>query len=205
MLKQSILNREVDLVLLSIEMTKQARHVQRCWSIIKQLQQARMYYPEEISISLGFYRTVFDSLVTSVFIGLGKLYDQSGDSYSLYALQQLLGGLYGISEHASALKNQSQSLRALFPKAQALRQWRNKQYAHNAQEIEWDRAKLDSEYPLKDEDIESLIAFACEYCDFFSLLAVETPFSDCLPPCNDLENTLQRLHAVKETHRTAKE
>ena len=201
MAKESLLNREVDLVLLSIEMTKQARHIQRCRSIIKQIKQAQTDYSYELNLSLGFYRTVFDSLVTSVFIGLGKLYDQDGDCYSLYALQTLLGGLFGKSEHTSALKNQSDKLRTLSPKAHALRQWRHKHYAHNVQEIEWDRAKLDSEHPLKDEDIESLIAFACEYCDFFSLLAIGTTLSDRLPTCNDLENTLQRLHATKETHR----
>ena len=195
MSKESLLTREVDLVLLSIEMSKQAHHVKRSWSIIKQLQQARNDYPDEIDLSIGFYRTVFDALVTSVFIGLGKLYDQDDDTYSLYALRTLLGGLFGKSKHSDNLKVQSQKLRDLSPKAHALRQWRNKHYAHNVQELDWDRDKLDSQYPLNDEDMEALIQFACEYCDFFSELSIDMKIPDRLPACDDLENTLQRLRA----------
>lgn len=193
--KESLLNRDVDLVLLSIEMTKQAHHVKRCWGIIKQIQQARKDYPEEINISLGFYRTVFDALVTSVFIGLGKLYDQDGDTYSLYALQKLLGCSLEKGQHSSDLKEQSQRLGHLSSKAYALRQWRNKQYAHNVQELEWDRKKLDAQYPLLDEDIEALIDFACEYTDYFSVFFLEEPIPERLPACTDLENTLQRLRS----------
>lgn len=188
-------NHKVDLVLLSIEMTQQAYHVKRCWHIIKQLQQARIDYPEEINTSLGFYRTIFDSLVTSVFIGLGKLYDQDVDTYSLYELQRIIGRSFGENQPPVACKVLSQKLRMLSSKAYSLKQWRNKQYAHNAQEYDWDWKQLDFQHPLYDEDIESLIDFACEYVNFFSTFFLDEPIPDRFPDCCDLENTLEKLHS----------
>jgi len=84
--KDTLLNREIDLVLLSLEMTKQAYHVKRCWSIIKQIQQERKDYPNEINISLGFYRTVFASLVTSVLPLIQQKHDRrlSSDHFEVF-------------------------------------------------------------------------------------------------------------------------
>lgn len=66
MAKVSLHDQEVDLVLLAIEMTNQAHQVERCWKILGMINEARKTHPNMIDRSLGYYRTVFDSLVLSM-------------------------------------------------------------------------------------------------------------------------------------------
>lgn len=170
-------------------MTKQAQHVEKCWAILKMINQARRTHPEVINASLGYYRTVFDSLVTSVFVGLGRLYDKDADAFSLYSLRTLLGiSFKGIN--IADIKTNSQKLNALAPKIESLRNLRGKRYAHNDRELAWQSDWLEEQYPLSDEDIETLIRFAREYCDFFSVMFVAEPIEDCIPPCEDFWNTI---------------
>lgn len=189
MAKEALKEQEIDVILLAIEMTKQAQHVEKCWAILKMINQARRTHPEVINASLGYYRTVFDSLVTSVFVGLGRLYDKDADAFSLYSLRTLLGiSFKGIN--IADIKTNSQKLNALAPKIESLRNLRGKQYAHNDRKLAWQSDWLEEQYPLSDEDIETLIRFAREYCDFFLVMFVAEPVEDCIPPCEDFWNTI---------------
>ena len=193
---ETTMTRKHDIVLLCIEMTEQVRNVRNCWESIRQIHQVRSEYPQEFKLSCGFYRTAFDALATSLFIGLGRLYDKDGDTYSLYALQTLLSDFR--ESHAARLKEKSQKLRELSPLVEVLRQRRNKQYAHNDQETAWDFEELKRKFVLDDEGIEILIAFACEYCDFFVSFYFDNPLPDRHQPCTDLENTFHLLREAKK-------
>ena len=189
MAKETLMKQEIDVVLLAIEMTKQAQHVDKCWSLLKMINQACRTYPKVINDSIGYYRTVFDSLVTSVFIGLGRLYDKDADSFSLYSLRALLGVSFkdaGIDD----VKAYSQKLNALAPRIGSLRYLRGKQYAHNDRKLAWQSDWLTEQFPLSDEDIEALIQFAKEYCDFFSMMFLGAKIEDWIPPCDDFWNTM---------------
>lgn len=196
MSKEKTMTREHDIVLLCIEMTDQARYVRRCWDGIRGIHQLRAEYPQEFKLSFGFYRTVFDALVTSLFIGLGRLYDKTRDTYSLYALETLLSDFS--ETHAAKLKEKSQKLQELSPLIEALRRRRNKQYAHNDQETGWDFDELQRRFVLDDENIETLIDFACEYCNFFVSFYLDHPLPDRHQPCTDLGNTFQLLRKLKK-------
>ena len=190
MAKETLMKQEIDVVLLAIEMTKQAQHVDKCWSLLKMINQARRTHPKAINDSLGYYRTVFDSLVLSVFIGLGRLYDKNADSFSLYSLRTLLGISFknaGIDD----IKVYSQKLNALAPRIESLRNLRGKQYAHNDRELAWQSGWLEEQLPLSDEDIEALIKFAKEYCDFFSVMFLGAKIEDRIPSCVDFYLTLK--------------
>lgn len=189
MAKESLMKQRINIVLLAIEMTRQAQHVDKCWSLLKMVNQARVTHTKAINDSLGYYRTVFDSLVTSVFIGLGRLYDKDADTFSLYSLRTLLGISFkdaGIDD----IKVYSQKLNALAPQIEFLRNLRSKQYAHNEREVEWQSDWLEKQYPLSDDDIEALIQFAREYCDFFSKMLLGEKVVDQIPPCSDFWNAL---------------
>lgn len=189
MAKVSLHDQEIDLVLLAIEMTNQARQVERCWKILGMINEARKTHPQKINRSLGYYRTVFDSLVLSVFIGLGRLYDKDSDTFSLYSLRELLWASFK-DTHANELEAYSKRLKAFATSAESLRNWRGKQYAHNDRELAWQSDWLEKRYPLKDEDIEALIRFAREYCDFFSVKFLGELVQDRIPSCEDFWNTI---------------
>lgn len=192
MAKRALMNQRIDIVLLAIEMTNQARQVERCWKILGMINEARREHSQMIDRSLGYYRTVFDSLVLSVFIGLGRLYDKGSDTFSLYSLRELLWASFK-DTHANELEAYSKRLKALAPSAESLRNWRGKQYAHNDRELAWQSDWLEKRYPLKDEDIEALIRFAREYCDFFSVKFLGELVQDWIPPCEDFLLTLETM------------
>ncbi len=194
---KSLLEREIDIVLLAIKMSEQAYHVRHCWHIIGQIQRARKLYPGIINENIGFFRTIFDSLVTSVIIGLGKLYDMDGNAYSLYSLQTLMGTVFHHS-HSSTLKDYSEKLSKINKQIESLRKWRNARYAHNDQELGWDYLKLESQWVLLDSDFVALIDFACDYCSFFSKLFLQTPIQDKLPVNETLDNIIMKLRFISK-------
>lgn len=190
MAKVSLHDQEIDLVLLAIEMTNQAHQVERCWKILGMINEARKTHPHMIDRSLGYYRTVFDSLVQSVFIGLGRLYDIDSGTFSLYSLQILLGRHFK-NTHSADLKTYSVRLGKLGKAINSLRNWRNKQYAHNEREVAWQSNRLEEQFPLRGEEIEALIQFAREYCDFFSAMLLGEQIQIRIPACEDFWITLE--------------
>lgn len=91
------------------------------------------------------------------------------------------------------------------PKIENLRKQRNKIYAHNDPKSFENMEAIILDYPLKDSDVESLITFALEYCQF--VIALLTGVNKASEPINikDWQNTLKLVQIGSKYHKLEKD
>lgn len=135
------------------------------YQIVRQFFELYSKYKQEMNISLGFYTTVIYALFYSSIMELAKLYDNHKDSVYISAIQnQIQMNLEWFGKDTfQPLVDRKRKLKKII---ENLRSIRNKAYAHSDKELLNDMDKVFNEYPISFEDVEKLIEFAFDICNY---------------------------------------
>lgn len=186
--------------------TLQANHA---LLIVKQIGKLGKKYEVEMNISPAFYITISNALVNSTMLQLAKLYDTNQSSVQIGTLMnQIKANLDIFPQYRTVLgtDNASSFEIPLYPQKkfqelssrkrvlknviENLRNIRNKIYAHNDAITLNSKEEVLKDYPVSYGDIEQLITFSFDVCDFVLVQLTGVYTKREAVNINDLEGSL---------------